>query len=186
MSVIEEARAALDVDPIRLGGIARGSTASTRRKLSRRSRTDAQSSIAAGLPARRWRRWFSVASSRASDSPSPCVRSQIGARAQGWRFRVCRWVWTPAVTPAIPRGRCPLTPAPFLVPGQTRGAVMTTTVSLSVSTTNGGTTNITVTATDSGGNPRFNSLQVEELTATLTARVRAMFEGEHGFQEPSA
>lgn len=63
---------------------------------------------------------------------------------------------------------------------------MTTTVKLSVHTTNGGQAEITVTATDSGGNPRFNSQQVEELTATLTARVRRMFEGEHGYQEPSA
>lgn len=60
---------------------------------------------------------------------------------------------------------------------------MSTTVKLTVITTNGGGSDITVSATDSGGNPAFNSQQVEELTAALTARVRKMFEGEHGFQQ---
>lgn len=63
---------------------------------------------------------------------------------------------------------------------------MSTTVKLTVITTNGGPAEITVSGTDSGGNPRFNSQQVEEITATLTARVRAMFTGQHGYQEPSA
>lgn len=62
---------------------------------------------------------------------------------------------------------------------------MSTTVKLSVDTTNGGGQYIEVSATDSGGNPAFNSQQVEELTATLTARVRKMFEGEHGTQHRS-
>lgn len=65
---------------------------------------------------------------------------------------------------------------------------MATAVTLFVTTDNGykTKTTITLTGTDSGGNPRFNSQQVEEITATLTARIRKMFEGDHGFQEPSA